>query len=468
MVAFVRHRRSRAIALSAAAVGVAAAVAGCSIALPDRTAAAPIGAAAPRGPITVWSWNVAAKALQALTPGFEQRDPAVRVTVDMTGARMSTRFMLSLMAGVGAPDVSQLLMTDAPHYIATHRLMDLTPVAAKYEPMFPPAQWRSCMLDGRVYAIPWDTGPCAVFYRRDLFARYGVDPARIETWDDYIRAGQTIVSRSGGRTRMLPLGVNDLESMLEILLQQTHGQIFDNQGRIALDSPQARQALDVIRRLRSAGIRSDVAAYGPEWMAGFSGDSIASYPGAVWLAGTIKDTVPEVAGEKAVWGVFRLPAITPGGVRVANSGGSVLVIPEACPNPDAAWAFVQYALCTTQGQLDQYRSSSLYPSFLPALRSSVMDQPDPFFANQPVGRLFATDITKIWRLNRTSDWGEATTYIQEGLSHWASCGMPVGEDVLGEMSRKLSERLDIPVAPSSDRVPVALAAPSTRIRTVLE
>ena len=83
--------------------------------------------------ITVWSWNIAAKSLQHLAPDFERKHPAVKVNVDMTGARMQTRLMLSLAAGVGAPDVSQFELTDAPRYIATGRLTDLTPVAAKYK-----------------------------------------------------------------------------------------------------------------------------------------------------------------------------------------------------------------------------------------------------------------------------------------------------------------------------------------------
>ncbi|MBC8136152.1 MAG: sugar ABC transporter substrate-binding protein [Fibrella sp.] len=404
----------------------------------------------PHGEITVWSWNIAAKALQERIPAYEKRNPSVQVTVDMTGARMSTRLMLSLAAGVGAPDVSQLQISDAPHYIATRRLADLTPVAAKYKAMFPSAQWESCTLDGKVYAIPWDTGPCAVFYKRDIFAKYGIDPATIETWDDYVRAGETIRTKSNGRTKMLPLGSNDLEPMFEILLQQTGGQIFDADGRLALDSPKARQALEVIRRIRRANIHSDVAAYSQEWMAGFADDSIASYPGAVWLAGTLKDTAKDVPGKKTQWGVFRLPAVTKGGLRVANSGGSVLVIPASCANKAAAWSFIEYVLCTGEGQLAQYKTSSLYPSFLPALQDSVMDEPDPLFGGQPVGRLFATDITKIARLNRTRDWMEATGYTRQGLSHWASEGM-TDDAVLTELTRKLRERLDVSVVSDANR-----------------
>src|SRR5579862_2962520 len=151
-------------------------------------AAAPVTSVSPErlsGELTVWSWNIAAKSLQRLVPAFERRAPHVKVDVDMTGAQMQTRLMLSLAAGVGAPDVSQLQLTDAPHYIATERLADLSPVAEKYRALFPASVWDNCLLRGRVYAIPWDVGPCAVFYRRDLFRKYGVDPEKIDTWDDY-------------------------------------------------------------------------------------------------------------------------------------------------------------------------------------------------------------------------------------------------------------------------------------------
>src|SRR5579862_5379840 len=170
------------------------------------------------GDITVWSWNIAAKALQDISPGFEKRDPGAHVNVDMTGANMQTRFMLSLAAGVGAPDVSQLQLTDAPHYIATGKLADLTPVAAKYQLMFPPSRWADCTMNGHVYAIPWDLGPCAVYYKKDLFAKYGIDPSKIDTWDNYIAAGKVILQKSGGKTKMLPLGSGSMSEIFELLL----------------------------------------------------------------------------------------------------------------------------------------------------------------------------------------------------------------------------------------------------------
>lgn len=424
---------------------------GCSSRQGGEEAARPVAevpAAQARGDITVWSWNIAAKSLQKLAPDFEKRDPQVRVTVDMTGARMQTRLMLSLAAGVGAPDVSQLQNTEAPHYIATGQLADLTAVAAKYRTMFPASLWDNCTLHGRVYAIPWDMGPCAIYYKRGLFQRYGIDPKKIDTWDDYIQAGQEILLRSGGRTKMLPLGSNDLGSMFEMLIQQNGGQVFDDAGRIAVHSRQSDQVLATIRKMRRAGICSDVAAYGQEWMAGFNDESIATYPGAVWLAGIIKDSAGDYAGRKADWGVFRLPALESGGLHVANLGGSVLVIPAQCRNKAAAWAFIEYALCTQEGQLAQYRNMSLFPGFLPALAAPAMDAPDPFFGGQHVSRLFATNVTRIRKLNRTASWTEATGYLSQDLSHWAATGM-ADDGLFDALARKLHRRLDLPIAPAA-------------------
>lgn len=399
------------------------------------------------GEIQVWGWNIAAKSLARLVPDFSRRYPSVAVRVDMTGANLQTRFLLSLAAGVGAPYVSQLQMAETPKYIATGRMTDLTPVAARYEKSFPASLWRNCLHRGRLYAIPWDMGPCAVYYKRDLFARYGIDPAGIETWDDFIAAGRTIVVKSGGRTKMLPLSATSLAALYEILLQQNGGQLFDEQGRIAVNSPQSEQVLATLKRLLDSGICADVQTWSHEFLAGLKADTIATYPLAVWFGGTIKDTVQEYEGQTTAWGVLALPALARGGLRVSNLGGSVLVIPDQCRQKQAAWAFIEYALCTRAGQIAQYRNFDLFPAYLPALEDPFLDEPDAFFGHQKVRRLFATDITKIPTLHRTQDWNEALRYLDQSLTRWATGGRD-SEGFFPQFERKLQRRIGRPVAPA--------------------
>jgi len=398
------------------------------------------------GDIEVWAWNIAAASLEELVPWFNEIYPNVQVNVNMTGANMLVRLMLALSAGMGAPDVSQIEIFNVPRFARTGRLTDLTPVASQYEDRFPAGAWANCVLDGRVYAIPWGAGPCAVYYKRDLFDRYGIDPDTIETWDDYIEAGRKIVEQSGGRTKMLFLASNDLMSMLQILMQQNGAQVFDDQGRIVVTSPKVLQAMNVLKRLLESGISANTQMYSHAHYASFTSDTVATYPMAAWFGGTIKDHSPQTAGN---WGVFRLPALEPGGLRTSSYGGSVLIIPDQCTNKEAAWAYIEYVLCTEKAQIQQYRSFDLIPVLLTTYDDPFFDEPDPFYGGQKVRRLFSLDIDKIPVLNRTKDWRETTRYIAQSLSGWVEDGLYDPEEMLDKLAHRLSHRLRREIAPET-------------------
>ena len=401
------------------------------------------------GNITVWGWNIAAKSLGSIVPAFNKRYPHVAVNVEMTGASVQTRFLLSLSSGRGAPDVTELQSYETPRYIATRRMADLTAVAAKYRKDFPPASWANCVFEGKVYAIPWDIGPCGVFYKPELLERYGVDVSGIETWDDFIDAGKRVLQRSGGRTKMLPMSATQLQTEYEMLLQEIPGgQVFDEQGRIAIDSPQSRKVLTLMRKMLDAGICANVDSFTQEWMAGFNGDTIATYPGAVWLGGTIKDTTGEYGSGRAKWGVFPLPAFDRGGPHDSGMGGSTLVIPDQCPNKEAAFAFVEYALCTREAQVAQCSQYDIFPAYLPALADPFFQQPDPFYGGQKARALFVSVVPGIPVLNRTTDWVEAINYLSQSLTPWAVNHEDI-DSTLKTLSNKLHRRLGRELAPAT-------------------
>jgi lactose/L-arabinose transport system substrate-binding protein len=399
------------------------------------------------GHLTAWGWNIAAKSLKGITPAFQQRYPNINVNVEMAGATAQPRFLLSLSARTGAPDVMQLQGYEAPRYIATGRLTDLTPVAAKYANDFPAASWANCVHEGRVYAIPWDIGPCAVFYKPAIFAKYNIDPSTIQTWDDFIAAGQHILKASGGRTKMLPLSPGELQYAYEMMLQQLGGQVFDEQGRIAVGRDESIRVMELIRRMLDAGICANVRAWGHDWMAGFGSDTIATYPGAVWLGGTIKDTVGAYGAGGSGWAVFPLPSFERGGRSASNMGGSVLVIPDQCTQKEAAWAFIEHALCTREGQVAQYANFDLFPAYLPALEDPFFAQPDPFYGGQHVRSLFAGRVRDVQVLNRTGDWVEAIGYATQSFSRWAD-EREETRPMLQTLAGKLGRRLGRPVAPA--------------------
>ncbi len=402
-----------------------------------------------RADLQVWSWNIAAASLEKLIPPFQQKYPHVNVRIDMNATNLESRFLLSLAAQVGAPDLSQLQVREAPRYAVTGKLTDITECAQKYEKAFAPSFWDSCVHEGRIYALPWDMGPCAVFYKRGIFQQYGLDPERIETWDDYIALGKELVAKSNGQTKMLCIPTGNMADLFEIFLQQSGGQLFDAEGRIALYSPETLETLNLLKKLLEANISGNIVSFSFEFFASFKTDTIATYPMASWFGGLIRDYAPDTAGN---WGVFRLPAYHPGGLRTSNLGGSVLVMPDQCAQKEAAWAYMEYALCTPEAQLAQYRDFDLFPALLSTHQDPFFDEPVPFFGNQHVRRLFSLDIEKISVMHRTTDWMEAMRYVQQALSKWATAIQEPPEQLMQSLEDKLSRRLNRPAAPHSPRV----------------
>ncbi len=396
------------------------------------------------GDLQVWAWNIAAGSLNTLVPGFRRSYPNCQVDVHMSGANLQSRFLLSLSAGVGAPDISQLQIREAPRYSVTGRLADLTDVAGKYASMFPASFWQDCVHDGRVYALPWDMGPCAVFYKRGVFDRYGINPEMIETWDDFIAAGRDLAKRSQGKTKMLCLATGNMGDFFELLMQQNNAQIFDAQGRVSINSTAMLDVMALLKKMVASGIGANVSPWGPEFLASLKSDTVATYPTAAWFGGTIRDYAPDTSG---TWGVFRLPAFRPGGLRTSNLGGSVLVIPDQCTQKIAAWKYIEYALCTPGPQIEQYRNFDLFPALTTTHNDPFFDEDVPFFGGQKVRRLFSMDIDKIPAMNRTTDWMEATRYITQALSKWATGDLEDPAILLKRLEDKLTRRLNRTVAP---------------------
>ncbi|HPO13269.1 MAG TPA: sugar ABC transporter substrate-binding protein [Candidatus Hydrogenedentes bacterium] len=401
-----------------------------------------------RGDIQIWSWNIAAASLEKLIPPFQQRYPNVHVRIDMNATNLQSRFLLSLAARVGAPDISQLQVREAPRYSVTGKLTDLTEVAKKYEKAFAPSFWESCVYEGRIYALPWDIGPCAVFYKQGIFEQYGIDVGKIETWDDYIAVGKELVAKSDGRTKMLCVPTGNMADLFEIFLQQSGGQIFDVAGRIAINSPETLETLNLLKKLLESGISGNIMPFSFEYFASFKSDTIATYPMAAWFGGLIRDYAPDTGGN---WGVFRLPAYHPGGLRTSNLGGSVLVMPDQCTQKEAAWAYMEYAMCTPEAQLAQYRDFDLFPALLSTHQDPFFDEPVPFFGNQRVRRLFSLDIDEISVMYRTTDWMEAMRYVQQALSKWADKKQETPAQLMRSLEEKLSRRLNRPIAPSTEK-----------------
>ncbi|MFJ9444536.1 ABC transporter substrate-binding protein [Kitasatospora sp. NPDC101235] len=378
--------------------------------------------AALAGKVTIWSWDVAAKAMQRLGKVFEQAHPGTTIeVVDIGYDNAYDKITVGLGAGSGLPDILTVEGHKLPTYIGNfpNALVDLTSRALNLKSQFAEASWRTVTdARGRVHALPWDSGPCALFYRRDLFRQAGIDPAGLNTWDDYVTAGTTLKAATGKKLLILDA---KQDSLFAMLLQQ-QGQRWFTDGKVAVATPAAERALTLLKQL----VDRDLVDFENGWdglVSGTHDGKAATTPTAAWWDGTLTAEMADLSGK---FGVVPLPAFTPGGVRTSNTGGSTLCVTAQSRNPETAWAFLSFLLADKANQASMMQHEGLFPAYLPALDDPYFQQPAPYYGGQPTMQMFAGLTRGIPTVELTADDSKAgdivTTAVNQVLHNGADPG----------------------------------------------
>jgi lactose/L-arabinose transport system substrate-binding protein len=332
--------------------------------------------------ITVASWNAAADALTEQIEGFNKKYPDIKVEVLHTDTGYS-KVTPALAAGTGAPDIIQTQARDFPAFLQKFpdQFVDITDETKKYKDDFIESSWKSVTQDQKIYAIPWDVGPTALYYRIDLFEKAGIDVESIKTWDDYIEAGKKLKETFPDTAMTL---YTDDFNLYEIFLNQLGGS-YVKDGKINVNSPESEKALLLQKKMKDEGIAINVHD-GNGRIPALTNDKVASVILPVWYAGTLSHSVEKQAGK---WGIVPIPAFEVGGNTQANLGGSVLAVSKQSKNVDAAFKFIEYVLTTDEGQKIMLKYG-LFPSYTPFYKSEAFNSKDeyfgmelyPFFAKQ--------------------------------------------------------------------------------------
>ncbi|ADI14847.1 ABC transporter substrate-binding protein [Truepera radiovictrix] len=400
---------------------------------------------APSGAITVTAWDIAAEALEALVPGFNEQYPDVQVTVENLGNQQVFDRGLAGCAAGGAdlPDVYAVENNEAEVFWNRFPdcFLDLTALGAdELRDDFPDFKWTELTVGERVYAIPWDSGPVVTFYRRDLYEEAGINPDEIETWDDFIEAGQALDEATGAK--MLWFDFSD-DGVWRQLANQNGCFYFDPEGtEVTVNQPGCVDAMETMKALYDAGIVAIV-----DWNGAIQEIRNGTLAGAVfgaWYVGTIQSNAPDQEGN---WGVYEMPASEPGGVRAANLGGSALAIPASSQNPEAAMAFIRYALATTEGQVSMLRNQGLVPSYLPALEDPYVQEPVPYWGDQPIWQDILATLGEIPQARGTQYFQEARQIVTNTLSQYLTQNAyEDAQAAMDDAAQQISAAVGLPIA----------------------
>jgi lactose/L-arabinose transport system substrate-binding protein len=355
--------------------------------------------AKPKGKITLWGWTAAIRdTIEAagIVEDFKKEYPDIEVEiVYYAPGDVYTNLPLALTAGEGAPDVCLVENSHLSEYVHLGGLLDLSEQVQPYLDNIVAYKMYDCEKDGKFYCMPWDGGPVVMYYRRDVFEAAGLptDPeeigATIATWDDYYEACRTIKEETGNYC-FAHNKANNWGRLYEMVLwQQGLGYYDPDTGEVTADSPENIATLEMLGRFWEEDLVSDSLEWTDPWYAELASldAPIATLIEASWMDIFLKSWIaPGTAGK---WGVAYMPAYQEGGARASNDGGSVFVIPAQTKNPEAAWAFVEFALGRDESVLKMFAISGFIPSLKSSYDDPIFMAGDSFFAGQNVNQVYA-------------------------------------------------------------------------------
>ncbi|MCT7378458.1 ABC transporter substrate-binding protein [Chelativorans sp. EGI FJ00035] len=416
-----------------------------ALALVLVTGSAP--AFAQTGEITVWSWNVAASSLESTIEGFNAQYPDVTVTVqDLGNQQVFDRTLAGCAAG-GAelPDVlsienheAEIFWAQFPDCFTNLKELGYTEEIAAGFPDFKRVELE---VGDVAYAMPWDSGPVVMFYRRDFYEKAGVDPEEIKTWDDFIEAGKAVAEANPGVVMTRADFNGDTEWFRMLANEQGCGYFSSDGSEITVNQPACVAALETVKKMYDAGIIT--AADWDEKIQANTAGTVASQLYGGWYEGTIRSTSPDLAGK---WGVYRMPSVTEDGPRAANLGGSSLAIPNNSDNKEAAWAFVNYALGTNEGQVTMLREYGLVPSLLSALDDPYVKEPLPYWGDQAVWVDILGTLDQVVPSRGTPFFGDADGIMNAVQSQYLNDGFDSAQAAADDAANQIALVTGLPIA----------------------
>jgi arabinosaccharide transport system substrate-binding protein len=333
-------------------------------------------------------------------PDFERRHG---ITVQLQYANavsLQSRLQNAMLAGTDVPDLAELLEGSLSFFTRGPRedigVLDLTDrirdagldrrlVASRF------SLWSS---EGRVYALPHDVHPVMLAYRRDLVEALGIDVRQLDTWDKFVEVGRRVTRDMDGDGTidqyMMDLSY-DGSWGIDGLLSQRGGQLFDADGKIVFNNDVTVEVIEWLLR----------QTFGPQKIAYDADSSVQSGQSLMkaltdglvlfvwtpdWRSRALQDEAPHLKGKMAL---MPLPAWEAGGRRTTVWGGTGLVIARHTRHPELAWDLANFLYFDPKAMGSRFAGTNIIPVLMDGWSLPELDAPNPYYSNQPIGRLYA-------------------------------------------------------------------------------
>jgi multiple sugar transport system substrate-binding protein len=245
------------------------------------------------------------------------------ITFDVVPLEGYSTAITTQLTGSNPPDMVWVLERDAPDFVNSGALVDLSPTlkaASGYQlDELTPTATKLWQKNGDLYAYPFSTSPMGLFYNKDMLTQAGVAQTPDQllaagqwTWDNAEKTAAQVAARVPGKSGLV---IRDFEYKSWITLASVWrgfgADAWSADGRACgFDSPEMVDAMTFLHK----AIFTDKALPGPgttaDFFAGESGLTVAQ----ISRAGLLKD-------KPFGWGIVPLPAGPKANAQVIGQAG---------------------------------------------------------------------------------------------------------------------------------------------------
>ncbi|HEY2689353.1 MAG TPA: extracellular solute-binding protein [Streptosporangiaceae bacterium] len=406
MSSLIRTARSRRrLLLAAASAAAALTLAACSSSSPSSSSAA-APASGGKVTLTFWSW---VPGIQQSVNLWNKSHPNIHVNLDeVTSGNAGTyaKMFSALQAG-NAPDLGQVEYATLPNFEHVNGLVDLSKYgASSVKQNFVPWTWTQVTLGSAVEAIPQDTGPMGLFYRTDLFKKYGLTVPT--TWAQYMSDAKKLHA-ANPNAYIAAFPANDAQWFAG-LAWQAGAKWFSTSGDTwvtGINDAPSTQVANFWQQLISQHLVKVEPDFASEWYKDLSDGTLLTWPTAVWGENTL---ITNAAPTKGNWRVAAMPnwGATPSN---GNWGGSTTVVFSGSKHPAQAAQFAMWLNTSQQSITGLITKGGLYPADVAGQQQPAANSPVAFYGGQNIWKVFQANGKLV---NTSFQWGPImnTTFTQ--------------------------------------------------------
>jgi multiple sugar transport system substrate-binding protein len=388
-----------------------------------------------------WSW---VPGMQKAVDVWNKQNPDIQVKLKTTPAGNAGTYQNlsnALKAGK-APDLGQVEYDSLASFRLKEGLRDISSCPGVNTAGSKFADWTWSQVefgaggkDG-VWAVPQDTGPMALFYRKDVYDKLGLKAPT--TWEEYADQARELKKAGKYITHVSQTDPNWFTG----LLWQNKATMFERKGdawKVTVDRPESRQVADYWQELIDDKlVATDLQGFSPALYKAWNSDEVVTWISAAWGYSTIRDNAKATAGK---WAVAPMPQWEKGGDQAGNWGGSTTAVLGKSKHPAEAAKFALWLNTDRKALEILNREGGLYPAAKAGLDLPALQKPVDFYGKQKIFDVFArasenVDTGFTWGPTMTDTYrylGDGTASVIGGKSTFA--------DVLKQTDSESAESL---------------------------